>query len=444
MSIGQDSSVESYIVDHLKVYYVEEPSSDQYRLLNPNEIISGELLFGNNPEMDIAQQLIREIFIPESGVDFQQQVIERLRSYNTPVALFIYFDKGSLDESSASANWTSCIENGHFTSCVTVEAGDEYAGIIHFGANQMNEDGFALAKNRVIALLENIHSTNAQVVRRIPIGKGMFTQNLRGAEPTARAFASRAKRNTINWIAFQGANQDGQGHNLNTKNANRTLTQEYIGAFKDSVSDAQVYVWGWPMANSPPDSIRTFVDQLIEKVEWVDGDGIILDIEGVAHDNDAVAWNIGDKSSEMRVLMDYTLAQAHERNLSVGVSSFGSSLHRFPHKQMSRADFGVPQLYAPANEIFEPRSSATVSARRRDYVQNGIQSWERLGFRNKIVVASGAITDANKTTAQFQALLDITEPHLPSPSIAWWQWNRRMSAEKWDIIRDLNLSGHTP
>ena len=441
---GQDSDVSSFLRDHLMVYYVEDPSSDQYLLINPNEITSGQLLFGGNPEMEIAQNLVRDIFIPGSDSDFQQSVMNALSNRNKPHALFLYYDRGPLDESAASANWTNCLENGHFTSCVTVEAGDEFAGIVHYGANQINSDGLALAKNRILDLLGTTNSQGAQIARRIPMGKGMFTQNLRGSESTSTAFATRAKQNGIKWIAFQGANQDTNGRNLNTKNTNRILTQEYISAYKDSVPKAQIYVWGWPMANSPPDSIRVFIDQLIQKAEWVRGDGIILDIEGKVRNSEAVAWNRGDKSAEMTVLMDYALEQAHQRNMSVGVSSFGSSLHLFPHVQMSRADFGVPQLYSPRNEIFEPRSSAIVSARGRNYVQNGIRSWERMGFRNKIIVASGAITDVNKTPDQLQALLDITKPYLPNRSIIWWQWNRSMNRAKWELIKNFSFPSSTP
>ena len=163
ISMAQESNVDSFLRDHLMVYYVEDPSSDQYRLLDSNEITSGQLLFGGNPEMEIAQQLIREIFIPESGNEFQESVIEALRREDQPMALFIYFDRGPIDEASASANWTNCIENGRFTSCVTVEAGDEYAGIIHYGANQMNGDGFDMAKNRFLELLTNVVDGSSQV-----------------------------------------------------------------------------------------------------------------------------------------------------------------------------------------------------------------------------------------------------------------------------------------
>ena len=150
---GQDSDVSTFLRDHLMVYYVEDPSSDQYRLINPNEITSGQLLFGGNPELEIAQNLVRDIFIPGSDSDFQQRIKQALVSNVHPSALFIYFDRGPVDISIASANWTNCIENGHFTACVTKETDDDYTSIVHFGANLMNSDGIVLAKNRLLSLL---------------------------------------------------------------------------------------------------------------------------------------------------------------------------------------------------------------------------------------------------------------------------------------------------
>lgn len=159
-TVAQDSNVNNFLRDRLMVYYVEDPSTDQYRLLRPDELSSGQNLFGGNPEMEIAQSLLGQIFSPSSDTAVQETVIMALRRYDRPLALFLYHDRGPLDEAVASANWTNCIDNSHFTSCVTVEDGDEYAAIVHYGSNQMNADGLTTAQNRLLSLLgagENPH-----------------------------------------------------------------------------------------------------------------------------------------------------------------------------------------------------------------------------------------------------------------------------------------------
>ncbi len=150
---GQGSDISNFLRDKLMVYYVEDPSSDQFRLLNLDEITSGQQLFGGNHQLDIAQTIIREIFIPAEGTAFQESIVQALRRQDRPLALFLYYDRGPLDEAVASANWTNCIANGHFTSCVTSETDDEYAAIIHYGADQMNSDGILTAKNRLLSLM---------------------------------------------------------------------------------------------------------------------------------------------------------------------------------------------------------------------------------------------------------------------------------------------------
>ena len=443
---GQDSDASTFLRDDLMVYYVEDPSSDQYRLINPNEITSGQLLFGGNPEMEIAQNLVRDIFIPGSDSDFQQSVMNALSNHNKPLALFLYYDRGPLDESAASANWTNCLENGHFTSCVTAETGDEYERVVHYGANQMNADGLVLAKNRFIELIGIESSINNRPAINLPTGKGMFIENLVGAEPSPEAFVQRAHDNGISWIAFQGENQDLNGVNLNEKNASTRITREYVSAFQNAIPQSQVYTWGWPMANSSEQNLREFIDHLIEKAEWVNANGIILDIEGKIGSNTDVAWNVGNKTDKMRFLMIYALQEAHSREMLVAVSSFGTNVHNFPWSEMKRADFGIPQLYAPSNHIFD--ESGRVKEEHREYVLDGITNWqdETRGFRNRVVVALATMTTATKTATHVQNLLDISAPHLPNNNIVWWVWhsttnrNNPMSLAKWEIIKNFNFS----
>ncbi|MCW5516882.1 hypothetical protein [Muriicola sp. Z0-33] len=152
---GQDSNQDTFLRDHLMVYYVEDPSTDQYRLLSHDEISSGQRLFGGNPQMAVAQELIHEIYTPVEDASFQESVVQALGRYPHPMALFLYFERGPVDEAAAAANWTNCIENGQFTSCVTVEADDEYAGIIHYGSEQLSQEGLLEAKSHFLQLLND-------------------------------------------------------------------------------------------------------------------------------------------------------------------------------------------------------------------------------------------------------------------------------------------------
>ncbi|MEX0290259.1 MAG: hypothetical protein AB3N14_14220 [Flavobacteriaceae bacterium] len=154
-SQDQESNQDSFLRDHLMVYYVEDPSTDQYRLLSHDEISSGQRLFGGNPQMEVAQDLVHEIFTPSEDASFQESVVQALGRYPNPMALFLYFERGPVDEAAASAHWTNCIENGQFTSCVTVEADDEYTGIIHYGSEQLSQEGLLEAKSHFLQLLND-------------------------------------------------------------------------------------------------------------------------------------------------------------------------------------------------------------------------------------------------------------------------------------------------
>ena len=150
---GQESVVDNHLRDNLMVYYVEDPQSDEFTLLNYLDIVEGRELFGGNPEMETAQALVRTIFSPDADQAFHDNVIQALNTSNDPTAFFIYFDTGPVDEVVASANWTNCLDNGRFTACVTRDPGDDYDRILHYGANLINSDGLEMAKNRFLSLL---------------------------------------------------------------------------------------------------------------------------------------------------------------------------------------------------------------------------------------------------------------------------------------------------
>ncbi|GAA3628106.1 hypothetical protein GCM10022397_12160 [Flavivirga jejuensis] len=149
------------------VYYVEDPSSNQYRLLNYEEIMDGNQLFGGNPEAEVAQSLIRGIFIAESDQNFQETIVQALSGSDHPSALFIYFDSEPIDSETASDNWVDRIDNGHFTACVTRENDDDYTSIVHYGTNQMNSDGAVAAQNRLVQLLTGINAGSSNENRII-------------------------------------------------------------------------------------------------------------------------------------------------------------------------------------------------------------------------------------------------------------------------------------
>ncbi|GAA3628083.1 hypothetical protein [Flavivirga jejuensis] len=159
---GQESTTSSFLRDNLMVYYVQDPESDQYTLLNPDEIIDGGELFGGNAEMQVAQSLVRSIYNTNSDGDFQESIVRALRDNDDPSALFIYFDSEPVDEVIAAANWTDYIESGHFTPCLTREENDDYASAVHYGANQLNIDCLETSQNRLVELLNGSGFTSPE------------------------------------------------------------------------------------------------------------------------------------------------------------------------------------------------------------------------------------------------------------------------------------------
>ena len=164
--IAQEDTSQQPIEQHLHVYYVQNPATDQFHRIDPNRINSGQSLFGGNPEMEIAQTLLQEIFNSTRDISFQQSINETLHASSNTIALFLYYDNEPLNEAYTSETWNNCIENGHFSSCITMENGNEYTRIIHYGSNQMNKNGIEFTKNRIVELLSNSGNFGDQINER--------------------------------------------------------------------------------------------------------------------------------------------------------------------------------------------------------------------------------------------------------------------------------------
>lgn len=153
---GQSGRRTDDLEQRLRVYYVEEPNTASRAI--PIALSSSEDIFGNNPNMQRAQRLIRAIFNGmEEHPQFRTSLARALRATSRPYALFLYDDTNPLN-GSVSRNWTNCINNGHFYACSTVDEGDDYGRILHYGAFQMNSENFDATLAGIIRLLYHSRS----------------------------------------------------------------------------------------------------------------------------------------------------------------------------------------------------------------------------------------------------------------------------------------------
>ncbi|MEX0290258.1 MAG: hypothetical protein AB3N14_14215 [Flavobacteriaceae bacterium] len=153
---AQPSNPSQIIQNRLRVYYVQNPNGD-----NDGHAVAldnMESTFGNNPNMERAQQLVRAIFDSrEEHPQFRTSLARALRAASRPYALFLYDDTDPLN-AGVSQNWTNCINNGHFYACSTVDEGDEYGRILHYGAFQMNSENLDGTLAGLIRLLHHSRS----------------------------------------------------------------------------------------------------------------------------------------------------------------------------------------------------------------------------------------------------------------------------------------------
>lgn len=141
---------EANINEQLRVYYVANPNTET----RPHavQVSSDSPIFGGNPNMAIAQQLVRAIFYGGSGHnEFRNSVNEVLTEAGEPIAFILYDDIEALREG-ISDTWINCIRNAHFFACATQGDGETYNRVIHFGAFQLNEGGLEASKAAFLRL----------------------------------------------------------------------------------------------------------------------------------------------------------------------------------------------------------------------------------------------------------------------------------------------------
>jgi len=293
----------------------------------------------------------------------------------------------------------------------------------------------------------------------IPSGKGMFTQLIRRSivNISAEEFGITARDNGITWLGIQGV-----GFPSSARYGTVSHEQEYIEAFKEHVPGGQIFVWGWPCANSSEAEFRAFADAICASAERYEAAGVILDIEGPNRNcsGSQGAWNARNSSmnlSQREEKMSLLLRIMRERaaGLSVGVTSFGTAVNGFPWEAMREADFGIPQLYDKDNNLFEadgsPKSNQppAMVGREGNYVVHGINLWQSPDrFGNKpIIVALANDASGRKTAAQLRALNDLASGNLPTPAIIWWRWRNLgngptscLTPEKWQLIREFSTN----
>lgn len=151
--IAQEDNSQQLLEQQLRVYYVEDPNNDDRP--HPVRITRDSDIFGGNPDMEHAQTLIRAIFgTGELHDPFREQLANALSRVRKPLAIFLYNDIEAL-EGGVSEMWINCIKDEHLFSCATVSGNDEYVRIIHYGANQLNNESIAHSKAGIIRLLSH-------------------------------------------------------------------------------------------------------------------------------------------------------------------------------------------------------------------------------------------------------------------------------------------------
>ncbi|WP_394750118.1 hypothetical protein [Spongiimicrobium salis] len=147
---SQNENPQSTIQERLNVYYVAQPNTDTspIRINITNE---GDL-FGTNPNMRIAQQLIRAIYYGEGEhALFRANVARLLAGRTQPIALILYDDMTPL-RAEISDTWTNCVRNDHFFACAINDPDHVYDRIINYGSFQMNEEGLEATKRGFLRL----------------------------------------------------------------------------------------------------------------------------------------------------------------------------------------------------------------------------------------------------------------------------------------------------
>ncbi len=148
---AQENGSNSVIRERLRVYYVSNPNTATN--MHSVAVSNTAPIFGSNPNMEAAQQLVRAIFYGgETHTAFQGRVTAIVRGFRRPAALILYDDTAALNEN-VSATWANCIRNRHFFICGTEEDDDDYQRIVHLGAYQMNQLGIEAIKTRFLRVL---------------------------------------------------------------------------------------------------------------------------------------------------------------------------------------------------------------------------------------------------------------------------------------------------
>ncbi len=167
IGMAQDGSNDSSIISQrLRVYYVENPNTNNES--RRVDISNSSSIFGSNPNMQIAQQLVQAIFQEnEQQSEFHESITTTVRGFRERVAIFFYDDTDGLTNNEVSNTWVNCIRSNHFFICGTQEHGDDYERIVHLGAHQMNSLGLARTQAQFLRVLRGA-SGNTGWYDRVP------------------------------------------------------------------------------------------------------------------------------------------------------------------------------------------------------------------------------------------------------------------------------------
>lgn len=236
----------------------------------------------------------------------------------------------------------------------------------------------------------------------VPQGKGMFIRSLTGTG-SVENMKQTIIANDLKWVCIQRLWQ--YEDPAQDKLLNGSSWDSYKVALEETGCD--VWIWGWPI----PERIDDFVKEMSDTCSKWGALGIVLDVESPWYDEPTKATELMTK---MRAL-----------GVPVGVTSYGAPwFHtRFPFKEFSSADFGIPQIYDSEN---------TMPA---DYPTRSVEEWTKFGYSHVIPASS-----AYKSASQMQDLLDRTP--VPDGGLLWWDWynaNLDTTGGRWGVIMGYSI-----
>ena len=268
-----------------------------------------------------------------------------------------------------------------------------------------------------------------------PLGKGLFVGRLsESSTGSAAAMAARCRECSISWLALMRVGMPSPSGGW-TRPLNGRELERYVPQLKAAAPEVGLWLWGWVH----PLEVERAVDTLLESAQRLRVRGVIVDLEwpfrAADRRNAAVRAQLTPSflAAAHERMLERLLSGGHAHGLSVGVTAIAFP-HHLPLPVLSRADFGMPQLYYPIG------SSAT---RGPDYPARALEQWRSAGFRCLVPVSRAFTGDLNAARLRQVVPELLARTPVPDPAIGFWAWqnsHRERLDFLWDTIRSARAS----